>query len=164
MPKRSAGLLMYRKRGRLEVLLAHPGGPFWARKDAGSWSIPKGEYGDDEDPLTAAKREFREELGYEPAGEFIPLRSLKQPSGKLIAAWAFEGDWDPALLRSATFRIEWPKGSGAIREFSEVDRASWFEMSEARRRIIAGQLGFIDELEARIGSMERSLKGESSEG
>jgi predicted NUDIX family NTP pyrophosphohydrolase len=157
MAKRSAGLLMYRMRGGLELLLAHPGGPFWRGKDLGAWTIPKGEYDEDEDPLTAARREFREEMGWEPAGEFAPLTPLKQPSGKVISAWAIEGDWNPGLLVSNTFSLEWPRGSGVSRDFPEIDRAAWFDAAEARRRIIAGQAGFIDELERQLGAGRTAL-------
>ncbi|HSJ62767.1 MAG TPA: NUDIX domain-containing protein [Gemmatimonadaceae bacterium] len=149
MPRVSAGLLPYRSRdGRLEVLLVHPGGPFWARKDAGAWSIAKGEIDPDEDPLAAAVREFAEETGHHPAGEFIRLTSLKQPGGKVVHAWAVAMDWDPAGLASNEFEMEWPRGSGRMRRFAEVDRAEWFERSEALRRILAGQRGFIEELSA----------------
>ena len=147
MAKTSAGILPYRARsGRLEVLLVHPGGPFWARKDLGSWSIAKGEYEEGEDPLQAALREFFEETGFRPAGPFLPLTQRKQASGKLVDAWATESDWDPSRLVSNSFSMEWPKGSGRVREFPEVDRAEWFEISEAMRRINPAQAGFIDEL------------------
>jgi predicted NUDIX family NTP pyrophosphohydrolase len=132
--------------GVIEVLLVHPGGPFWVRKDHGAWSIPKGEYPPDEDPLAAAIREFHEETGFQPEGPFIPLTQVRQASGKLISAWAVQGDWDPAVLKSNTFSMEWPKGSGRLREFPEVDRAAWFDLAEATRRINPGQLGLIEEL------------------
>jgi predicted NUDIX family NTP pyrophosphohydrolase len=152
MGKLSAGLLMYRMTSlRLEVLLVHPGGPFWRRKDRGAWSIPKGEYPSTEDPMEAAKREFLEETGCQPHGPFIPLTAVKQAGGKLISAWAFEGDWDPAQLRSNTFSMELPKGSGRFQEFPEVDRAAWFEIPEARRRINPGQVPLLDELLNRCG-------------
>ncbi|MCL4501871.1 MAG: NUDIX domain-containing protein [Deltaproteobacteria bacterium] len=148
MPKRSAGLLMYRfQNGALEVFLVHPGGPFWAKKDLGAWSIPKGEYNPDEDALAAAKREFAEETGCVFQGDILPLPSLKQPSGKIIAAWAFEGDCDPKTLRSNTFSLEWPPRSGRQQEFPEVDRAGWFGLDEAKEKIIKGQVGFLEELE-----------------
>ncbi|WP_025042169.1 NUDIX domain-containing protein [Nitrosospira briensis] len=147
MPKTSAGILPYRSRdGRLEVLLVHPGGPFWAKKDLGSWSIAKGEYEEGEDPLQAALREFMEETGHQPAGPLLPLAQRKQPGGKLIDAWATETDWDSSRLVSNTFSMEWPKGSGKMQAFPEVDRAEWFEISEATRRILPGQRGFLDEL------------------
>ena len=140
MPKTSAGLLLYRHRGgALEVFLVHPGGPFWVHKDEGSWSIPKGEFGPDEDPLAAARREFTEETGFTPSGEFLSLTPLKQPSGKIVHAWAVRGDCDPALVRSNTFVL---KG----REYPEIDRAAWFGPSEARMKILRGQLGFLDQL------------------
>jgi predicted NUDIX family NTP pyrophosphohydrolase len=152
MPKTSAGILLYRRQSnKLEVLLVHPGGPFWTRKDLGAWSLAKGEYQEDEDPLCAALREFFEETGHKPAGPFLPLGQRKQPSGKYILAWAAEGDWNPSSLVSNTFSMEWPKGSGEIREFPEVDRAEWFDMAEARRRILSGQRGFIDKLCEKLG-------------
>ncbi|SDA28215.1 Predicted NTP pyrophosphohydrolase, NUDIX family [Nitrosospira sp. Nsp18] len=153
MPKTSAGILPYRsKDGRWEVLLVHPGGPFWAKKDLGSWSIAKGEYEEGEDPLQAALREFLEETGHQPAGPFLPLAQRKQPGGKLIDAWATESDWDSSKLVSNTFSIEWPKGSGRVQTFPEVDRAEWFEISEAARRILPGQRGFLDELYEKLST------------
>jgi predicted NUDIX family NTP pyrophosphohydrolase len=147
MAKHSAGLLMYRRRGELEVFLVHPGGPFWAKKDAGAWSIPKGEYRPGDDPLAAARREFREETGFPVAGEFIPLTPIKQPSGKIIQAWAVEGDCDAEAIRSNTFTLEWPPRSGRQQEFPEVDRAAWFTLTAAREKIIKGQVGFLEELQ-----------------
>jgi len=148
MPKRSAGLLMYRLRdGFLEVFLVHPGGPFWAKKDLGAWSIPKGEYGPEETPLDAARREFGEETACPSEGELLPLTPLKQPSGKLIAAWAFQGDCDAGSIQSNTFSLEWPPGSGRRQEFPEVDRASWFTLEKAREKIAQGQVGFLEELQ-----------------
>ncbi len=148
MPKNSAGLLMYRRRpGMVEVFLVHPGGPFWQKKDTGSWSVPKGEYTSGEDPLEAAKREFREETSFEASGEFIPLTPRKQPGGKIIHAWAFEGDRDALALKSNTFRMEWPPHSGRKQEFPEVDRAGWFSIPAAREKIIKGQSGFLEELD-----------------
>ena len=148
MGKTSAGLLMFRRgNGRLEVLLVHPGGPFWARKDMGSWTIPKGGFEPPETAIDAARREFREETGWVANGEMTPLTPLKQPSGKLIHAWAFEGDCDPATLRSEVFSMEWPPRSGKQAEFPEIDRAAWFSMDEAARRILPGQSGFLRELE-----------------
>ncbi len=147
MPKTSAGILPYRRRnGCIEVLLVHPGGPFWANKDSGSWSIAKGEYEGDEDPLHAALREFFEETGYRPEGPFLPLARQKQPSGKLVDVWVAESDWNPSALVSNTFIMEWPKGSGRIQKFPEVDRAQWFEITEAMDRILPGQRGFLKEL------------------
>jgi predicted NUDIX family NTP pyrophosphohydrolase len=147
MPKASAGLLVYRHReGRFEVFLVHPGGPFWARKDLGAWSIPKGELTASEDPLAAAIREFQEETGATINGTFLPLPPRKQPGGKTVHAWAVEGDLDPRQVRSNTFLLEWPKGSGRQKEFPEVDHAEWFEIREAKRRILPGQVGLIDDL------------------
>jgi predicted NUDIX family NTP pyrophosphohydrolase len=138
---------MYRRRhGVLEIFLVHPGGPFWQKKDAGSWSIPKGEYTTDEDPLEVAKREFQEETGFKASGEFVPLTSRKQPSGKTITAWAFEGDCDASTIKSNTFSMEWPPHSGKREEFPEVDRAGWFSIPVAKEKIIKGQSSFLDEL------------------
>jgi predicted NUDIX family NTP pyrophosphohydrolase len=145
MPKTSAGLLLYRDRnGVLEVFLVHPGGPFWAHKDEGVWSIPKGEFEPGEDPLDAARREFTEETSLTAAGEFVPLKPLKQKSGKIVHAWAVKGEADPARVRSNSFVF---KG----REYPEVDRAGWFGLAEARKKILPGQLGFLAELE-RLGA------------
>lgn len=150
--KKSAGVLVYRRSaGALEVLLVHPGGPFWAKKDAGAWSIPKGELDDDEEPLEAAKRELFEETGLRPDGEFIALGSLKQRGGKTVHAWAVEGDFDVARLASHTFCMEWPPRSGRMREFPEVDRAEWLPLPSARQKILAGQNAFLDALAARLG-------------
>jgi predicted NUDIX family NTP pyrophosphohydrolase len=147
MIKHSAGLLLYRRRlGVSEVLLVHPGGPFWARKNEGAWSIPKGEYPPAENPLAAAYREFKEETSCSAAGEIMPLTSLKQASGKIIRAWALEGDCDADAIRSNTFSLEWPPHSGLRQEFPEVDRAAWFPLEVARKKISKGQVGFIDEL------------------
>jgi predicted NUDIX family NTP pyrophosphohydrolase len=150
MPKHSAGVLVYRTRdGVVEVLIAHPGGPFWARKDDGAWSIPKGEYADGEDPWAAAQREFSEELGLPvPAGPRLDFGSLKQPSGKVVTAFAVEGDLDVADARSNTFEMEWPRGSGKMREFPEVDRVGWFAVAQARTKLLKGQLPFLDRLMA----------------
>jgi predicted NUDIX family NTP pyrophosphohydrolase len=153
MAKRSAGILMYRCPQRLELLLVHPGGPFWARKDLGAWSIPKGEYAEDEDPLAVAKREFEEELGSAPPqGAFLPLGELVQPSRKLITAFALEGDFDPATFTSNRFELEWPRGSGRMQSFPEIDRAQWFAPARARKKIQPGQAPFIDRLFQRLGS------------
>jgi predicted NUDIX family NTP pyrophosphohydrolase len=147
MSKRSAGLLMYRRRSAgMEVLLVHPGGPLWAKKDFGAWSIPKGEYSEEELPLAAAKREFEEETGFPAIGHFVELGDLKQPGGKTVTAFAFEGDCDPKLLRSNTFLLEWPPRSGRKVEFPEVDRASWFSIEDARQRVLTGQRSFLDRL------------------
>jgi predicted NUDIX family NTP pyrophosphohydrolase len=151
MPKLSAGVLLYRVReGVVEVLIVHPGGPFWARKDDGAWSIPKGEYTDDEDPWTVALREFSEELGLPaPSGPHIDFGRLKQPSGKVVTAFAVQGDLDVTDARSNTFELEWPKGSGKLREFPEVDRAGWFPVAQARTKLLKGQRAFLDRLMAR---------------
>jgi predicted NUDIX family NTP pyrophosphohydrolase len=149
MPKLSAGLLMYRRaHDGVEVLLVHPGGPFWAKRDDGAWSIPKGEHGPQEDPLVAAIREFREEIGIDPPGEAsrVFLGELRQSSGKRVKAFALEGDVDVGSIQSNTFAIEWPPGSGATREFPEVDRAGWFGLEAARRKLVPGQVGFLDRL------------------
>ena len=147
MTRRSAGILLFRRsRDRLEVLLVHPGGPFWAKKDLGAWSIPKGEHGEDEEPLPVATREFEEELGVPLAGVPLELSSVTQKGGKVVTAWAVEGDFDPSRLHSNTFTMEWPPKSGRQREFPEVDRAEWFEISEARRRLLDAQVPFLDRL------------------
>jgi len=152
MPKAAAGLLLYRRHpAGIEVLLAHPGGPFWSRKDVGAWSIPKGEIDPGEDPVAAARREFREEIGLEVTGPVAPLGQQKQGSGKLVRIWASEGDFDPAQLRSNTFEMEWPKGSGRTQTFPEVDRAACFALDEARRRILPGQAPFLDALLTLVG-------------
>ena len=148
MPKRSAGILMYRIRAGLPaVLLAHPGGPLWASKDEGIWTIPKGEIGEDEDPLEAAKREFAEELGFIAVGSFHPIGSVKQKSGKVVEAWAVQGDWNPSQIRSNEFKLEWPPRSGKTQSFPEIDRAQFFTLAEARRKIIPSQSAFLDALE-----------------
>ncbi len=149
MPKKlSAGVVLYRRSGgRLEVFLVHPGGPFWAKKDVGAWSIPKGEYAEGEDPATVARREFAEETGCEVTGRLQPLTPLKQPSGKIISAWAVEGDLDPAALKSNTFPLEWPPHSRKIQHFPEVDRGAWFDLPTSREKILAGQRPFLDELQ-----------------
>ena len=147
MEKKSAGLVMYRYRNSiLEVFLVHPGGPYWAKKDDGSWSIPKGEYSDDEEPFQVAKREFKEETGYDAKGDFLPLTTIKQPSRKLISAWAFEGDCDASTIKSNTFKMEWPPRSGKEAEFPEVDRAEWFPTNMAKKKLLKGHIGFIEEL------------------
>ena len=146
---------MYRGAGAdLAVLLVHPGGPFWARKDLGAWSIPKGECAVDEDPLMAAQREFAEETGVRPRGKFRPLGDVTQAGGKHVIAWAVEGDLDPAALVSNLFELEWPPRSGRKRMFPEVDRAEWFAPDEARAKILAGQRPFIDRLVELIGERE----------
>jgi predicted NUDIX family NTP pyrophosphohydrolase len=145
--KTSAGILLYRRRdGELQVFLVHPGGPFWARKDDGAWSIPKGEF-TTEPPLEAALREFEEETGVRLEGAFQPLTPLRQSGSKIVHAWAVEGRLDPGHLRSNVFSIEWPKGSGKMREYPEVDRAAWYAIPVARQKILKGQLSLLDELE-----------------
>ena len=147
MAKQSAGLLLYRRGDQdMEVFLVHPGGPFWAKKDLGAWSIPKGEYADDEDPLSAARREFEEETGFPAPANAVGLGELKQAGGKTVRAWAAEGDCDPEKLVSNTCEIEWPPRSGKKMEIPEVDRAAWFPISEARERILKSQIPFLDRL------------------
>ena len=147
--KLSAGLLIYKVRnGNTEVFLIHPGGPFWNRKDSGSWSIPKGEYDDDEAPLAAAKREFAEELGRLPAGEVAPLGEIRQKAGKVVTAFALEGDFDCASFKCNSFEIEWLPKSGKRASFPEIDQAQWFSLDEARRKINPAQAELIDRLEA----------------
>lgn len=145
---RSAGVLVFRGVGeRREVLLAHMGGPFWARKDAGAWSVPKGVIEAGEDDLTAARREFREELGLPvPDGELLPLGTAKQSGGKTIVVWAVEGDLDPAAVVPGMFELEWPRGSGRVREFPEVDRVAWFDLATARDKLVKGQRPFLDRI------------------
>jgi len=149
---------MYRARaGRIEVLLVHPGGPFWSKKDNAAWSIPKGEFDEEcETSLAAAIREFSEETGIDPQGPYEELGTAKQPSGKIVIAWAFKGDWDPANLQSNTFELEWPPRSGEKQRFPEVDRAEWFALRDARQKILPGQIGFVDELEQRAQLVERA--------
>jgi predicted NUDIX family NTP pyrophosphohydrolase len=149
MVVRSAGLLLYRVSDEdgVEVLLAHPGGPYWARKDAGAWSIPKGEYEATDDALDAARREFVEEVGIDlPAGDPVPLGEHRQPSGKWVVAWALAGDLDITGATSNTFEIEWPRGSGTVREFPEVDRVEWMTVERARGKLLKGQVAFLDSL------------------
>jgi predicted NUDIX family NTP pyrophosphohydrolase len=151
MPRQSGGLLLYRcATTGWEVLLAHPGGPIWTRKDEGAWSIPKGELAEGEDPLEGAMREFAEETGQHVTGKFIALNPLRQPGGKLVYAWAVEADFDPVQLRSNTFSMEWPPRSGRQASFPEIDRAAWFGLDEARSRILTGQVGFLDALAAKL--------------
>jgi predicted NUDIX family NTP pyrophosphohydrolase len=154
----SAGLLLYRAgQDALEVMLVHMGGPFWAHKDAGAWSIPKGEHERSEEPLEAARREFTEETGLiAPAREPIDLGTVKQPSGKLIRAFAVEGDADVSVIRSNSFELEWPKGSGRVQQFPEVDRAQWFALESARTKLVKGQVPFLEELAGRLEERGRS--------
>jgi predicted NUDIX family NTP pyrophosphohydrolase len=149
MPRTSAGLLLYRRhpeRG-VEVLVGHMGGPFWARKDAGAWSIPKGEHGPDEEPRDVALREFAEELGSPaPGTDLVPLGEVRQSGGKRLTAWAAEGDLDAAAAVSNTFSLEWPPRSGRVQEFPEIDRAAWLTVDEAREKLVAGQVPLLDRL------------------
>lgn len=155
MPTQSAGLLMYRWRGGgLEVFLVHPGGPLWANKDLGAWSIPKGEYEVDEDPLSAAQREFTEETGITAEGESIALAPIRQKSGKVVRAFAIEGDGDPEIIHSNTFVMEWPPRSGRQQAFPEVDRAAWFSIEEAKRKLHSGQVGLVEQLETLVKTPE----------
>jgi predicted NUDIX family NTP pyrophosphohydrolase len=145
--RKSAGLVVFRQSaGEIEILLVHPGGPFWAKKDEGAWSIPKGEIDEGEDALAAARREVREEIGASPDGAFIPLTPVRQPGGKVVHAWAIDGDVDAATITSNTFEMEWPPRSGRQHTFPEVDRAAWFTISEARSKILRGQLPLLDAL------------------
>ena len=153
MPKQSAGILLYRRaQSGLEVFLVHPGGPLWAKKDAAAWSIPKGEFTDDEHPLTAARKEFAEETGLAIDGEFVPLEPVRQLSGKMVYAWALEGDCDATQITSNSFTMEWPPKSGRLAEFPEVDRAEWFGVDQAREKVNRGQVSLLDQLTALVGS------------
>jgi predicted NUDIX family NTP pyrophosphohydrolase len=152
MPERSAGILLYRLTGpEPEVLLVHPGGPFFAKKDDGAWSIPKGLYQPDEEPLAAAKREFAEETGTVPSGDFLSLGAFRQPSGKLVMAYAVEGDFDLDGFRSNPFEMEWPPKSGRRQSFPEADRADWFTLEQARRKVARGQVAIVETLAERLG-------------
>jgi predicted NUDIX family NTP pyrophosphohydrolase len=154
VPKVSAGVLLFRRHSAgVEVMLVHPGGPFWVKKDAGAWSIPKGLVDEGEDLLEAAKREFLEETGMTVDGEFLDLGAHKQPGGKTIVAWACEGDFDPALLKSNTFTLEWPPRSGRIVEFPEIDRAAWYSIDEAFMKINKGQKPIIAALETSVARL-----------
>jgi predicted NUDIX family NTP pyrophosphohydrolase len=149
---KSAGLLLYRKRDEYEVFLVHPGGPFWAKKDLGAWSIPKGMFEPGEEALDAARREFREETGFQPPpGPYESLGSITQPSGKVVEAWSVGADCDPEALQSQVITVEWPPRSGRRVEVPEVDRAAWFPLPEAERRILPGQVGFLRKLERSLG-------------
>jgi predicted NUDIX family NTP pyrophosphohydrolase len=152
--KLSAGLLLFRRsRSSVEVMLVHMGGPFWSRKDAGAWSLPKGEYEPHEDALSAARREFAEELGRDaPAGRPLDLGSVKQRSGKLVRAWALEADFDTQEVHSNTFELEWPRGSGRVREFPEVDRAGWFALEAGHEKLVPGQRAFLSRLAELLGA------------
>jgi predicted NUDIX family NTP pyrophosphohydrolase len=150
MPKTSAGILLYRKAPTLELLLVHPGGPFFKNKDLGAWTIPKGEVESNEDPLNTALREVEEELGQRPAGPFTPLGAIKQKGGKTVHAWAAESNLDPATIRSNTFTLEWPPRSGKKAEFPEIDRAQWFDLDAARQKINPAQVALLDTLAANM--------------
>ncbi|MCI0443604.1 NUDIX domain-containing protein [bacterium] len=148
MGKRAAGILLYRKEGSsIEVFLIHPGGPYWANKDEQSWSIPKGEFLDNEDPLTAAQREFQEETGFSLQGPFISIGSIKQSSGKVVQAWTAEGNLDASAIQSNSFRLEWPPRSGKYQDFPEADRGDWFSLAQARKKLLKVQLPFLENLE-----------------
>ena len=148
MKKRAAGILLYRGKGSsLEVFLIHPGGPYWAQKDEGSWSIPKGEISEAEDPLMAAQREFQEETGFSVEGPFVSIGSVKQSSGKVVQAWACEGNVDASAIQSNSFSLEWPPRSGKYQDFPEADRAEWFSVAQARKKILKVQLPFLQNLE-----------------
>ena len=154
MPKSTAGILVYRLReGEPEVFLAHPGGPYWRKKDEGAWTLPKGEIEDGEDPLTAGRRELLEETGYEAEGPFLPLGTIRMKSGKQVHAWAAEGDLDPRSLVSNTFEIEWPPRSGKRASFPEIDRADFYSLDAARRKLHPAQLPFLDRLVEALSSV-----------
>ena len=150
MPKKSAGILLYRYKDELEIFLVHPGGPYWINKDLNAWSIPKGEFGDDEDALAAAKREFKEETGNNVSGKFIELKPVKQKSGKMVYAWAVKGDIDISAIKSNEFEIEWPPRSGKMKSFPEIDKAEWFNLNDAKNKIIKAQWQLIEELISKI--------------
>jgi predicted NUDIX family NTP pyrophosphohydrolase len=154
VPTQSAGILLHRERaGAIEVLIVHPGGPFWAKRNAGAWSIPKGEHADDEDPRDCARRELEEELGSAVTlGELVDLGSVRQKSGKVVRAWAAPGDFDPAQLRSNTFAMEWPPKSGREQTFPEVDRAAWVDVDDAREKLVPAQAAFVDRLVEHLNS------------
>jgi len=155
--KRSAGLLLFRRRGtEAEVLIGHMGGPFWQGRDAGGWSVPKGEYAPEEDSMGAAGREFQEELGIAPpAGPWLPLGEARQPGGKIVTVWALEADLDTTLVEPGTFTMEWPRGSGRVQEFPEVDRAEWMKVEEAKEKLVTGQRVFLDRLVELLASRWR---------
>jgi predicted NUDIX family NTP pyrophosphohydrolase len=160
--KSSAGLLMYRSAGRsVEILAVHPGGPFWAKKDLGSWSIPKGEFDESESAFEAAKREFTEETGASPEGTFIGLKPVRHKSGKIVHAWAIEGQFDVGSLKSNTFELEWPPKSGRIQSFPEIDRAGWFSIPDGVAKLVPAEVSFVDEL-ASILKVE--VTGDGSDG
>jgi predicted NUDIX family NTP pyrophosphohydrolase len=155
MASRSAGIVVYRRRPHgLEFLLVHPGGPYWVEKDAGAWSIPKGEHGEEEDPLRVARRELEEETGLRVEGDPVSLQPVRQRGGKTVTAWGFEADWDPAHLRSNSFLIEWPPRSGTMKEFPEVDRAAWLTLEQARVKLNPAQLPLLEELAGKVTRSE----------
>jgi predicted NUDIX family NTP pyrophosphohydrolase len=157
--RKSAGLLLFRETpASVEVLLVHPGGPYWATRDDGAWSIPKGELSEGEEPLAAAKREFEEEMGRAVDGDCLPLEPLRQPGGKLVFAWAVCSDFDPSALRSNAFSMEWPPRSGRQQQFPEVDRAAWFEIQAAKQKILKGQAPFLDQLLAKVQDRGRGAR------
>jgi predicted NUDIX family NTP pyrophosphohydrolase len=163
MSTNSAGILLFRYIANdLQVMLVHPGGPFWAKKNDGAWSIPKGLFEDGEMPLEAAKREFNEETGFAVDGEFIELGTIKQPSKKVVYAWALEQDLDVTQIRSNTFDLEWPMKSGKIQKYPEIDKGQWFELEEAKKKILKGQSGFIDNLVEKLGYVLPDKKVEIS--
>jgi predicted NUDIX family NTP pyrophosphohydrolase len=154
MARKSAGVVVYRRQGNgIEILLVHPGGPFWQKRDLGAWSIPKGEYADHEDAEATARREFTEETGWTIAGEMTPLGDIRQKAGKTVTAFAAECDFDPATLESNSFEMEWPPRSGRVASFPEVDRAGWFSLADAREKIIEGQRPLLDRLEELLGGV-----------
>ena len=154
MTVHSGGILLFRRlAGRLQVMLVHPGGPYWENKDEGVWSIPKGQFEESEGPLEAARREFAEETGFDAEGEFIELGELVQPSKKIVHAWALEDDLDTTRIRSNTFTLEWPPNSGCFKDYPEIDRGQWFDIADARTKITKGQLGFINRLSERLDSI-----------
>jgi len=156
MMQKSAGLVVYRFRHNiLEVFLVHPGGPFWTKKDLGAWSIPKGLIEPEEDPFLAARREFKEETGFQIDGKFLELSPVKQRSGKMVLAWAIEGDLDLSSFKSNTFEMEWPRGSGLIRIFPEIDRTEWFPIELAKGKILSGQVSLLNELESKLMEKDR---------
>lgn len=156
MTRQSAGILLFRMRDVTEVFLVHPGGPLFTRKDLGAWSVPKGEYADSEDPLTAAKREFREETGQDVTGSFIPLMPVKQKSGKVVRAWAVQADLNPEVLVSNTFEMTWPPGSQRVQSFPEIDRGEWFSLETARAKINVGQIPLLDQLHKIVNELNKN--------
>jgi predicted NUDIX family NTP pyrophosphohydrolase len=163
LAKRSAGLLLYRRRdGAIEVFLAHPGGPFWVKKDVGAWTIPKGEYEPEEEPLDAARREFEEETGFKVDGDFLDLGTVTQGSGKIVSAWAVEGDCDPAKLVSNLCQVEWPPRSRKMIEIPEVDRGAWYSMDEAKEKIFSSQAPFLDRLMEKLKDRDKGTRGKGT--